>query len=96
LIREFPGGMICCEWADFLEFRVARNKVQFQKGLREAAFDRFYGTEEAGRAIVYSWRWAERFRLSGVRGQAALRGEASTIVPVHGLRPADLTDGGPH
>lgn len=53
--------MICCEWADFLECGIARNKVQFQKGLSEAEFDRLYGTEEACRAIVYSWRWAKGF-----------------------------------
>lgn len=40
---------------------MARNKVQFQKGLSEAEFDRLYGTEEACRAIVYSWRWAKGF-----------------------------------
>ena len=61
LIREFRGGMICCEWRNFLECGMARNKVQFRKGLSEAEFDRLYGTEEACRAIVYSWRWAKGF-----------------------------------
>jgi hypothetical protein len=29
---------------------MARNAVQFQKGLSEPEFDRLYGTEEAGHA----------------------------------------------
>jgi hypothetical protein len=35
---------------------MARNRVQFQKGLSEAAFDDLYGTEELCRAAVFRWR----------------------------------------
>ena len=36
---------------------MARNKVQFQKGLSEAQFDDLYGTEEKCGAVVFGWRW---------------------------------------
>ena len=35
---------------------MARNVVQFQKGLSEPAFERLYGTEEQCRAIVVASR----------------------------------------
>lgn len=41
---------------------MARNGVQFQKGLSEAAFERQYGTEEQCRAAVIAARWKEGFR----------------------------------
>jgi transposase-like protein len=40
---------------------MARNKVQFQKGLSEAAFDDLYGTEAKCRAAVMAWRWPNGF-----------------------------------
>ena len=40
---------------------MARNKVQFQKGLSEAEFERRYGSEEQCRAAVVAWRWPEGF-----------------------------------
>ena len=40
---------------------MARHKVQYQKGLREAAFDRHYGSEEQCRAAVAKWRWPDGF-----------------------------------
>src|SRR5512147_848906 len=40
---------------------MARNKVQYQKGLSEAAFDRQYGSEEQCRAAVAKWRWPDGF-----------------------------------
>jgi transposase-like protein len=40
---------------------MARNKVQYQKGLSEAAFDRHYGSEEQCRAAVAKWRWPDGF-----------------------------------
>jgi len=40
---------------------VARNSVQFQKGLSEAEFERQYGTEAACRAALFRWRWPEGF-----------------------------------
>jgi len=36
---------------------MARNVVQFQKGLSEPAFEQRYGTEEQCRAIVIASRW---------------------------------------
>jgi len=40
---------------------MARNVVQFQKGLSEPAFDRQYGTEEQCRAVVIALRWPDGF-----------------------------------
>ena len=40
---------------------MARNSVQFQKGLSEAGFMQLYGTEERCRACLFAWRWPEGF-----------------------------------
>jgi ribosomal protein L37AE/L43A len=40
---------------------MARNKVQFQRGLSDVEFDRLYGTEEKCREALFSWRWPEGF-----------------------------------
>jgi transposase-like protein len=40
---------------------VARNSVQFQKGLSEPAFEKLYGSEEKCRQVLFSWRWPEGF-----------------------------------
>ena len=40
---------------------MAKNIVQFQKGLGEAAFRLQYGTEEQCRAALFSWRWPRGF-----------------------------------
>jgi len=40
---------------------MARNVVQFQKGLSEPAFDRQYGSEEQCRAVVVALRWPDGF-----------------------------------
>jgi len=40
---------------------MARNKVQFQKGLSEPGFERLYGTEEQCRAAVVASRWPDGF-----------------------------------
>lgn len=40
---------------------MARNKVQFQKGLSEAAFQAQYGTEDMCRAALFTARWPEGF-----------------------------------
>lgn len=47
---------------------MARNKVQFQKGLSEPAFERQYGTEEQCRAIVIASRWPNGFVCPGCGG----------------------------
>ena len=36
---------------------MARNQVQFQKGLSEARFAEIYGTEEQCHAALVEWRW---------------------------------------
>jgi Transposase zinc-ribbon domain/ISXO2-like transposase domain len=40
---------------------MAKNVVQFQKGLSEAAFQSQYGTEEQCRTALFSWRWPQGF-----------------------------------
>ena len=40
---------------------MARNTVQFQKGLSEPEFERQYGTEAACRNALFGWRWSEGF-----------------------------------
>jgi transposase-like protein len=48
---------------------MARNKVQFQKGLSEAGFDVLYGTEEKCRAAVIASRWPNGFECPVCGGQ---------------------------
>lgn len=54
---------------------MARNGVQFQKGLSEAQFDDLYGTEERCRQAVFDWRWPRGFVCPGCghRGHCALK-----------------------
>ena len=40
---------------------MARNRVQFQKGLSEAEFGTRYSSEEKCRAAIIAWRWPEGF-----------------------------------
>src|SRR3954471_21307088 len=40
---------------------MARNKVQFQKGLSEGRFDDLCGTEQRCRDAVFGWRWPGGF-----------------------------------
>ena len=47
---------------------MARNSVQFQKGLSEAAFDELYGTEARCRAAVIAWRWPDGFACPACGG----------------------------
>jgi len=48
---------------------MARNKVQFQKGLSEAGFDALYGTEEQCHAGLVSLRWPNGFECPGCGGR---------------------------
>ena len=48
---------------------MARNKVQFQKGLSEAEFDALYGTEEKCRAVVIASRWPTGFECPACGGR---------------------------
>lgn len=49
---------------------MARNKVQFQKGLSEAGFEAIYGTEEKCRAVVIASRWPNGFECPACGGRA--------------------------
>jgi transposase-like protein len=49
---------------------MARNRVQFQKGLSEAAFDTAYGSEEQCHASLVRWRWPEGFECPDCGGRA--------------------------
>ena len=44
---------------------MARNRVQFQKGLSEARFDKLYGSEDRCREAVFGWRWPRGFVCPG-------------------------------
>src|SRR5208282_2273436 len=48
---------------------MARNKVQFQKGLSEAEFDELYGTEERCHAELARLRWPNGFECPARSGQ---------------------------
>ena len=47
---------------------MARNQVQFQKGLSEQEFDRLYGIEELCRAVVVAARWPDGFECPACAG----------------------------
>ena len=49
---------------------MARNSVQFQKGLSEAEFEERYGTEERCRAVVMGSRWPNGFECPACGGRA--------------------------
>jgi ribosomal protein L37AE/L43A len=49
---------------------MARNSVQFQRGLSEAEFEERYGTEEKCRAVVMNSRWPDSFVCPACGGQA--------------------------
>ena len=44
---------------------MARNQVQFQKGLSEARFAEIYGAEEQCHAALVKWRWPNGFEGPG-------------------------------
>ena len=48
---------------------MARNRVQFQKGLSEARFDELYGSEDRCREAVFRGRWPRGFVCPGCGGQ---------------------------
>ncbi len=49
---------------------MARNKVQFQKRLSEADFQKLYGAEELCRAVVFKLRWPDGFVCPACHGRA--------------------------
>jgi len=58
---------------------MARNKVQFQKGLSEAAFDDLYGTEDKCRGAVAAWRWPSGFECP------VCGGHSHSVIKTRGL-----------
>ena len=54
---------------------MARNSVQFQKGLSESEFEQQYGTEAACREALFRWRWPEGFEcpICGEQRHSAIR-----------------------
>ena len=48
---------------------MARNRVQFQKGLSEVRFAERYGSEDRCREAVFGWRWPHGFVCPGCGGQ---------------------------
>jgi len=49
---------------------MARNKVQFQKGLSETEFNKAYGSEEQCHAALVNWRWPNGFECPDCGGKA--------------------------
>jgi transposase-like protein len=49
---------------------MARNRIQFQKGLSEARFQALYGDEDKCRALVAAWRWPDGFVCPKCEGSA--------------------------
>src|SRR5512143_997297 len=66
---------------------MARNKVQYQKGLSEAEFERRYGSEEQCRVAV-----ARRLRLPALWRPTAQPGQDPRALSVHRLPAADVAD----
>lgn len=48
---------------------MAKNKVQFQKGLSEQRFGQLYGTEEQCRAVIIAARWPHGFECPACGGK---------------------------
>jgi transposase-like protein len=48
---------------------MARNKVQFQKGLSETEFNKAYGSEEQCHAALVKWRWPNGFECPDCGGK---------------------------
>jgi transposase-like protein len=67
---------------------MARNKVQFQKGMSEAQFDELYGTEPLCRAALVRWRWPEGFECPGCegRGHCIVKRGARTLYQCNACR----------
>ena len=96
LITHYPQPVWCgtkSEHPSFSkEFTMARNKIQFQKGLSERQFRASYGTEEQCRAALAAWRWPQGFRLPALRRPAMLRDQGAQALPVRLLPPSGFLD----
>ncbi len=64
IVSPDDASMVCriAFWST--ELIMARNRIQFQKGLSEARFQALYGDEEKCRALVISGRWPDGFVCS--------------------------------
>src|SRR6516225_3566269 len=71
---------------------MARNKVQFQRGLSEAQFAARYGTEDQCREAVMCLALAIRLRLPGLRREASQRHQDPRALPVYRLSATDILD----
>src|SRR6202020_2729167 len=71
---------------------MARNVVQFQKGLSEPAFEQQYGSEEQCRAIVIASRWPHGFECPPCGGRRYSLVTTRASLPVHQVPPADFAD----
>ena len=67
---------------------MARNSVQFQKGLSEPKFQELYGTEEKCRAALLSWRWPEGFVCPACAGMrhCIVKQEGRELYQCHACR----------
>lgn len=65
---------------------MARNKVQFQRGLSDVEFDRLYGTEEKCRDALFSWRWPEGFECPACGGFAHCELERRALLQCNACR----------
>jgi transposase-like protein len=67
---------------------MARNRVQFQKGLSEAKFLEAYGTEEKCRAALFGWRWPGGFvcPACGEARHCVVKQEGRVLYQCHACR----------
>ena len=65
---------------------MARNKVQFQKGLSEADFLKLYGDEDACRAAVFRWRWLQGFECPVCGGHGHCILDRRTLIQCNACR----------
>lgn len=67
---------------------MARNKVQFQKGMSEAQFGALYGTEALCHDALVRWRWPEGFECPdcGGRGHCIVKRGARTLYQCNACR----------
>src|SRR5680860_265703 len=71
---------------------MARNSVQFQKGLSDRRFHELYGTEELCRAALFAWRWPKGVRLPPLRRRRLQRDPHARPAAMPELPPPGLAD----
>ena len=72
---------------------MARNKVQFQKGLSEANFLELYGDEDLCRAQVFRWRWLDGFECPACGACKPTRAALTQIVALYTTPMAPVGQG---